>query len=292
MGSSARDKPSEALKLALNVPRVNRDRIVRVRPESCSRENAFPLMPTFRDHFAFAASAYASFRPRYPAALFEWLASETRGHERAWDCGTGSGQAAIGLAAHFGSVVATDPSLTQLASAERADGVDYVAMSAEASALGAGTLDLVTVAQALHWFDRARFFAEVDRVLRPGGLLAVWSYGLITIEPAIDARLRHFYSDTLGAYWPSERALVDSGYAGIALPYPELAAPRLAMEASWTLAQMLGFLSTWSAVGRYRAAVGADPLPEFSNDLAPVWGAQEHRQVRWPVTMRAARKRM
>lgn len=249
-------------------------------------------MPAFRDHFAFAASSYASYRPRYPASLFTWLASETREHERAWDCGTGSGQAAVGLAAHYGTVVATDPSLAQLSSAERARGVEYVAMSAEASALQAERVDVVTVAQALHWFDRARFFAEVDRVLRPGGLLAVWSYGLLTIEPTIDARLRHFYSDTLGAYWPSERALVDSGYAGIALPYPELPTPRVAMEASWTLAEVLGFLSTWSAVGRYRTAVGADPLRELSTDLASVWGTKEQREVRWPLTLRAARKRM
>lgn len=249
-------------------------------------------MPAFRDHFAFAASSYANFRPRYPAALFAWLASETRGHERAWDCGTGSGQAAVGLAAHYEAVVATDPSLSQLSSAERVCGVEYLAMSAEASALRAESMDLVTVAQALHWFDRERFFAEVDRVLRPGGLLAVWSYGLLTIEREIDARLHHFYSDTVGPYWPSERALVDTGYAGIALPYPELRTPRIAMEASWTLAQVLGFLSTWSAVGRYRAAVQADPLPELSHDLASVWGTEERRLVRWPLTLRAAWKRM
>ncbi|HET7190025.1 MAG TPA: class I SAM-dependent methyltransferase [Gemmatimonadaceae bacterium] len=250
-------------------------------------------MPTFRDHFAFAASSYASYRPRYPAALFAWLASETPGHERAWDCGTGSGQAAVGLAPHYGMVVATDPSQAQLASAARARGVEYVAMSAEASALRGASLALVTVAQALHWFDRARFFDEVDRVLCPGGLLAVWSYGLLTIEPAIDAQLHHFYSDTLGGYWPSERALVDTGYAGIALPYPELSTPRVAMEASWTLAQVLGFLSTWSAVGRYRMAVEADPLRELSNELASAWGTTtERRLVRWPLTLRAARKRM
>ena len=249
-------------------------------------------MPAFRDHFAFAASSYASFRPRYPAALFAWLASATRGHQRAWDCGTGSGQAAVGLAAHYEAVVATDPSLSQLSSAVSARGVEYVAMSAEASALRAESVDLVTVAQALHWFDRAGFFAEVDRVLRPGGLLAVWSYGLLTIEPTIDARLRHLYSDTLAAYWPSERALVDTGYAGVALPYPELATPRVAMEASWTMVEVLGFLSTWSAVGRYRAAEKADPLPELSHDLASAWGAKERRQVRWPLTLRAARKPM
>ena len=249
-------------------------------------------MPTFRDHFGFAASSYASFRPRYPAALFAWLASETRRHERAWDVGTGTGQAAVALAAHYGSVVAADPSLAQLASADRVAGVEYAAMQAEDSALCAESMDLVTVAQALHWFDRARFFAEVDRVLRPGGVLAVWSYGLLTVTPAIDARLRHFYSHSLGAYWPSERALVDSGYAGIALPYPELPAPRIVMEASWALTQVLGFLSTWSAVGRYRMAVGADPLPELSADLASVWGEEERHQVCWPLTLRAARKRM
>jgi SAM-dependent methyltransferase len=249
-------------------------------------------MPTFRDLFAFASGSYATHRPDYPDELFRWLASVSPRRETAWDCGTGSGQAAVSLGAHFASVVATDASVKQLTSARRTPGVHYVAMAAEAAALTVDSTDLVTVAQALHWFDRPRFFAEVDRVLRPGALLAVWSYGMTAIAPAIDAVLHRFYEEVLGPYWPAERALVESGYVGIVLPYAEESAPSFAMQTSWRLAQLGGYLSTWSAVGRYVAAVGTDPLPAIMQELERVWGADEARPIRWPLVVRVARKPM
>ncbi len=248
------------------------------------------MMLRFSDHFALVSASYASFRPHYPASLFEWLASRTAMHERAWDCGTGSGQAAVALAHHFREVIATDPSAAQLAQAVAAPGVSYVAMSAERCALAARSTELVTVAQALHWFDRPAFFAEVDRVLRPGGALAIWSYGLLAIDPAVDAILDELYRERLGRYWPSERVLVDSGYAGIELPYPEDDTPTLSMDATWTLAQLGGYLSTWSAVGRFRKALGADPLPDVMRHLAAAWGAAETKRVRWPLVVRLGRK--
>lgn len=247
-------------------------------------------MPAFNDRFAFAAPSYASCRPGYPDGLFLCLASSAERRERAWDCGTGSGQAATALAAHFRVVIATDASLVQLENARRAEGVHYVAMTAEHTALGSHTMDLVTVAQALHWFDRQLFFAEVDRVLRPGGTLAVWSYGLIAMEPAIDRVLDRFYRDTLGPYWPPERSLVENGYAGIVLPFPEMASPPFVMETRWTLAQLAGYISTWSAVGRYQSCLGVDPLPELMRSLASLWGRCDSRPVRWPLILRLARK--
>ena len=247
-------------------------------------------MPAFSDHFSATAASYASYRPQYPAALFAWLATATSRHDRVWDCGTGSGQAAVALAPHFAGVVASDPSVAQLANARRAERVTYVAMTAEQCALDAGSVDLVTVAQALHWFDHARFFAEVDRVLRPGGALAVWSYGLLTIDPVLDVPLHHFYWNVLGPHWPAERSLVDSGYAGIALPYAEVAPPAFAMEVSWTLPQLEGYLSTWSALDRYRSVVGTDPLPDLARRLAPPWGAGTTRHVRWPLVVRLGHK--
>ena len=247
-------------------------------------------MPAFRDHFAFAASTYAAHRPHYPAALYAWLASHTPSHERAWDCGTGSGQAAVALAKWFDQVVATDASVAQLASASGERGVLYVAMAAESVSLATGSMDLVTVAQALHWFDHERFFAEMDRVLRPEGAVAVWSYGLVGIEPSVDQVLRAFYRETLGDYWPTERAMVDRGYADIALPYPETPAPGFIMEAEWTLDQLGGFLSTWSAVGRYRMATQRDPLPDVMKRLREAWGDSPHRVARWPLIVRFARK--
>ena len=247
-------------------------------------------MASFRDLFAFASGSYASHRPVYPGALFRWLASVAPRRDRAWDCGTGSGQAAVSLAEQFAEVIATDASVTQLLSARRTPGAYYVAAGAEAAPLAAGSVDVVTVAQALHWFDRPRFFGEVDRVLRPGGLLAVWSYGMIAIAPPIDAVLHRFYEDELGAYWPAERALVESGYQGIALPYPEEPTPPFEMETSWDPAQLGGYLSTWSAVGRYRATTGIDPMPAVLAELEGVWDGHGPKRIRWPLVVRLARK--
>jgi SAM-dependent methyltransferase len=245
-------------------------------------------MPAFNDYFGAAAKAYASYRPGYPAALFDWLCTVSKGRERAWDCGTGSGQAAVALADHFVEVVASDPSVAQLLSAARTPRLSYLAMTAEEVALRTASADLVTVAQALHWFDRPRFFAEADRVLRAGGTLAVWSYGLLTIDPLVDRQVDHLYRDVLGPYWPSGRSFVDSGYAGIALPYAELSRPDIAMEVEWSLEQFGGYVSSWSALGRYRAREGADPLPGFLDALSGMWGTGT-RRIRWPLVIRAGR---
>lgn len=247
-------------------------------------------MSAFRDHFAFAATSYAAHRPHYPAALYEWLSSQTHSHDRAWDCGTGSGQAAVALARWFDEIVATDTSVVQLSNASNRDGVLYLAMAAETASLGPDSMDLVTAAQALHWFEHERFFAEVDRVLRRGGALAVWSYGLVSIEPSIDRVLRAFYHDTLGKHWPAERAMVDSGYADIALPYSETSVPSFSMEAEWTLDQLGGFLSTWSAVGHYRMSMRRDPLPAVMDRLREAWGDSAHRVASWRLIVRLAKK--
>ena len=248
------------------------------------------MKSTFADHFSSSPSDYATFRPRYPGALFQWLAGECRDHRRAWDCGTGNGQAAVYLAPHFDLVIATDPSQAQIAHRAAAEGVHYAVMTAEASALSRRSVDLITVAQALHWFDLPAFYAEARRTLTPGGVLGVWTYGLLTIEPLIDERLRRFHAIEVGAYWPPERALVDRGYADIPFPFDELAAPRFDMAAEWTLAQFSGYLETWSAVAAYRRARGNSPVAGFIESIRELWGApDERRPVRWPLAMRAGR---
>lgn len=245
-------------------------------------------MPGFADHFSRAASAYATFRPRYPAALFEWIGTIAPSRELAWDCGTGNGQAASALKAHFREVVASDPSEAQLGRAPSHDSVHYVAMTAEHVALSSHSVDVVTVAQALHWFDVERFNAEVRRVLVPGGAIVVWSYPLLRIDDELDAAVRRFYDGGIGAYWPPERALVDAGYAGIAFPFREIAAPSFTMEVDWTLAQFAGYVETWSAVGRYRKALGKNPVPGFIEGLRDQWGPEGiSRRVRWPLVLRA-----
>jgi ubiquinone/menaquinone biosynthesis C-methylase UbiE len=248
-------------------------------------------MTSFSDHFSSSASGYASFRPGYPPALFAWLASVAPDRHRAWDCGTGSGQAAVRLADHFAHVVATDPSAAQLAHAFRHPVVHYAAMSAERSALADDSASMVTVAQALHWFDQPAFYAEARRVLVSGGVVAVWSYGLLTLRDAsLDEIVRRFHGVAMGPYWPAERRLVDDGYRSLALPFEHVDAPPFSMHADWTLGHLAGYLSTWSAVQRARTATGADPVPRVVEALRAAWGPEEgQRRVEWPMTVHVGR---
>lgn len=250
--------------------------------------------PTVRapgDHFSDLARAYVEFRPRYPAELFDWLAAEAPARDAAWDCATGNGQAALELAARFGRVEATDVSPTQLAHAEPHPRIRYRQAPGEASGLESGSVDLVTVAQAVHWLDLPRFYAEVGRVARPGALLAIWGYQLFsTGERWLDAEIERFFAEIVGPYWPPGRELLDQGYRGLGIPFPELDPPPFEMRAEWTLAGLTGFLSSWSAVDRFRKARGEDPVAPFVATLASRWGEPDQsRIVRWPVVLRAAR---
>jgi SAM-dependent methyltransferase len=247
--------------------------------------------PEFQDYFSGDSASYARFRPSYPAALFAWLAGLVARRELAWDAGTGSGQAALGLAGHFRRVLATDASAAQLREAPPHPSVAYRQLVAGAdTGLEAGSVDLAVTAQALHWFDRDAYFAEVRRVLRPDGALAVWSYAHVAIAPEVDEVVRHFYRETVGPWWPPDRTLVEEGYRSIALPFPEVEAPSFAMESDWTLAQLAGYIGTWSAVRRCRADTGQDPMPALLRELLPAWGGERAvRRVRWPLTLRVAR---
>src|SRR5258705_556524 len=214
----------------------------RRRPPSPRTDARSPLaMTSFSDHFSGIAASYATYRPGYPAALCAWLAGLAPDRARAWDCGTGSGQAAEGLAAHFDEVVATDPSVAQLTNAPRVDHVAYVAMTAERVALVDHAVALVTVAQALHWFERTDFYREVDRVLRPGGVLAAWTYALAIIDPDVDAILSRFHTETMGPYWPPQRSLPAAGYLDLYLPYPDLSPPPFDLKVDADLPQLLGY---------------------------------------------------
>lgn len=248
-------------------------------------------MPSFSDHFSSSAARYASYRPGYPPALFDWLATIVPDRDRAWDCGTGSGQAASPLATHFAHVVATDPSASQLAHATSHPRVSYVAMAAERTALASDSVSLVTVAQALHWFDQPAFYAEARRVLVSRGVVAVWSYGLLTLhDQGLDEIVHRFHRETVGPYWPPERRLVDEGYGAIELPFERIDAPPFSMTVDWTLEHFAGYVSTWSAVQRARVQAGKDLVPGVLALLRSSWGPAERvRRVEWPLTLRIGR---
>ena len=210
-----------------------------------------------------------------------------------WDCAAGSGQATIDLAARFDRVIATDGSAQQIAAAPRCDNVEYRVALAEESGLADESVGLVTVAQALHWFNLERFFAEVKRVLKPNGTLAVWVYATHRVEgEEVDSVVQDFYSNVVGPYWPPERKMTEDGYRTISFPFPEMArVPSFSMQVRWTLDQLLGYFGTWSATNRFLKATGRNPLEPLSEALAKVWGEPGFiRLVTWPLAFRIGQK--
>jgi ubiquinone/menaquinone biosynthesis C-methylase UbiE len=244
--------------------------------------------PSFRDHFSRVADAYAEFRPTQPDALVGWLVTLSPRRALAWDCATGSGQAARAVAEHFARVIATDASASQLVHAAPHARVEYRVAPAEESGLDAGTVDLVTVAQALHWFDLDAFYREVRRVLAPGGVLVAWSYMSphVVDDAALDTLLHACMHQTLGAYWPRERQYVEDGYRTIPFPFDEVTAPPFDLVVQWTLDQLAGYMRTWSATTRYVDARGGDPIADFETAARERWGGGT-RTVRWEYAVRA-----
>ncbi len=247
-------------------------------------------MSTFKDHFSGHANQYAKYRPSYPESWFATLAERALEQNLAWDVATGSGQAAVALAKHFQRVYATDASEAQVQQGTPDPRVRYAVEPAERTALEPASVDLVTVAQALHWFDAPRFFEEVRRVLKPGGVWACWCYALAYVSPEVDERLLGFYDGPIGPYWPPERRILERGYRDIEIPLEEWPAPEVAMAVRWNRAEFLGYLGTWSACQRYEKATGVNPLHAFSEEVAEVWPVDEVRDVRFPLAVRWGRR--
>jgi SAM-dependent methyltransferase len=247
-------------------------------------------MSAFKDHFSGHAADYRAFRPTYPPELFAFLASVSPGRDLVWDCGTGSGQAALPMADYFERVFATDASAEQVKNAEPHPRVEYAVAPAEACPLPNACADLVTVAQALHWFDHARFYPEVRRVCKPGGLFAAWSYDFHSVNPDIDPLLNRLEADFIGSYWPPERAYVDAGYRTIPFPFEEVETPKLEMTAEWDLGTLLGYMNTWSALKRFEKANGFNPLERLEGQFAEAWvDPATMRTVRWKLILRVGR---
>lgn len=244
----------------------------------------------FKDHFSRQSWDYSRYRPTYPVALFEYLASLCREEDTAWDCGTGNGQAAIRLADFFQTVIATDPSEKQIANAILHPAITYRVERAEESQIPTGCIDLITVAQAVHWFAIDKFYAEVRRVLKSGGVIAVWCYSLLEISPQINRIIRNLYINMVGSYWPPERQWVDKGYRTLPFSFEEIKTPSFSMISYWNLAEIMGYLRTWSAVQRFIEKEGYDPLEQIFEKLQPLWGDEDQkRQINWPFHLRVGK---
>jgi ubiquinone/menaquinone biosynthesis C-methylase UbiE len=245
----------------------------------------------FADHFSDSAGNYAIFRPTYPAEMIHWLATLAPATGLAWDCATGSGQAAVLLAEHFDLVVATDASEKQLRVATRHPRVKYTVAAERVSGLQNQSVDLVTVAQALHWLDQPAFFAEADRVLVDEGVLAVWSYGKPAVEGDANDVLQWFHDVRVAPFWPVERTNVENGYSSLVLPFPEIPAQQRTLSSDMTRDALVGYVGTWSAVRQARIKEGGDPMPEFVSALIAAWPiAGERKKVSWPLALRVCRR--
>jgi ubiquinone/menaquinone biosynthesis C-methylase UbiE len=262
-------------------------------------------VPAFPDHFSKVAEGYSEFRPGYPSDLFDALAtmvrqSNTGNHARpadkperavVWDCAAGTGQASLALGERFEQVIATDASVSQVRRAEPHPHVQYLAATAEHSPLAPNSVSLLTVAQALHWFNVDAFYREANRVLRPDGIIAVWCYGLLRVDANRDVEraIDHFTEVTVGPWWPHERAHVDSGYTSLPFPFSRMPIEPVNMTARWRRQQLLGYLRTWSAVSRMRTETGTDPVSAFEPILAEAWGGHDTLPLQWPLSILVGR---
>ena len=241
---------------------------------------------SFKDHFSNHSLDYKKFRPQYPPQLFEFLADQCSQHDLAWDCATGSGQAASELAKHFHKVIATDASKSQLKNNIPQSNIDYRVATAEHSSLKDQSVDLITVAQALHWFDLDNFFTEVRRVLKPNGMFAAWSYNLLHVDNDIDEIISDLYAKTLGSFWPFERKMVENAYKDLDFPFDVQRNTSFEMRAEWDFNQLIGYLNTWSAVKAYIKQSQQNPVSEVSNRILNIWGEKhDKKQIMWPLTV-------
>ena len=238
-----------------------------------------------KDLFSGNASDYAAFRPDYPAALFQFIFNQVKKLDAAWDCGTGNGQAAKVLAEKFKAVYATDISEKQMASGFQAPNIFYSTSPAEKTLFPDQQFDLITVAQAAHWFKLDEFYKEVNRVAKPNAVVAIWGYGLLSINPTFDVALAEFYKNVIGPYWDPERKLIDQHYQTIQFPFAEIEAPNFQFAKQWDLAQLEGYLTTWSAVQKFIKANGSNPVLAFMESTKSSL-SNELVEVRFPLFMR------
>lgn len=242
---------------------------------------------TWKDNFSVQASGYAKYRPHYPIELYDFLQQQVKHHDIAWDCGTGNGQVATELAKFFKQVYATDASAAQLIHAKNLPNVKYSVVLAENSKLAAQSVDLITVAQAVHWFDFDSFYREVRRVARHDAMIALWGYGLLTISKPLDEIIGDFYHHVVGQYWDAERAHLDHAYQTVPFPFKIASTPNFTMVATWDFADLLGYLATWSSVQKFLKIHQVDPIISLAPQLAKHWGEPTlQRTITWDIYLK------
>lgn len=245
----------------------------------------------FKDNFSKQSDTYLKYRPHYPDKLYEHLYEVCAKNELAWDCGTGNGQAAFGLARHFTKIIASDPSEQQIKNAIPLKNVSYKVAAAEQSGLENESVDLISIANALHWFDQTKFFEEAQRVLKPCGILAAWCYGNPKHSSEIDNIIDHLHDDILGSYWLAENRLVEKGYSTIDFPFQELKSPDIKMEKELAFDDLLGVLNSWSATQRYKDKNGSDPVSLIKKDLENVWpDKMQAKLFYWELVVKLRKK--
>jgi ubiquinone/menaquinone biosynthesis C-methylase UbiE len=242
-----------------------------------------------KDFFSNHSKIYAAFRPVYPPELYGFIFQHVREKKAAWDCGTGNGQVAHYLARHFEKVYATDISQQQLDEAIIAPNIFYSVARAEETAFAAHQFDLITVAQALHWFDFDRFYKEVLRTGKPGSIIAVWGYSLLRVNDDVDRVVMKFYNEVVGKYWDYSRRLVETGYASVPFPFENISSPDFRIVVKWTPEQLEGYINSWSAIQNFIRVEGYNPVGDLMKTMRAHWGDREIKTVSFPLFLKLGR---
>jgi ubiquinone/menaquinone biosynthesis C-methylase UbiE len=242
-----------------------------------------------KDNFSIQSDKYAKYRPTYPAELFEYLNSIVPNKRNAWDCGTGNGQVAYELAKTFDKVFATDISQSQIDNALQADNILYSVQPAEKTNFDNDFFDMIVVAQAIHWFDFERFYAEVKRTAKENALLCIIGYGRSKISKQIESLIANFYANVIGKYWDTERKYIDKHYKTIPFPFEEIPTPNFENTQHWTFEHLIGYLNTWSAVKHFIKQNNYNPVDSLQSDIKLAWGDEPTKEVKFPLVLRIGR---